>query len=150
MGPEADDLRPERGRKPSLQSRLQSGMNLQICFMNETSSDTESPGSESEVSTSGSSQSSSLGGKQKALSRPQVLNLPPLRVEPMSGFTPPLDEADFFARQARLQTEARMALAQAKEMAHMQMEVERQRLKQSPITEMVRSSLLKVRYFHQM
>lgn len=37
-----------------------------------------------------------------------------------------------------------MALAQAKEMAHMQMEVERQRLKQSPITEMVRSSLEKV------
>lgn len=155
MGPDADDLRSERGRKPSLQSRLQSGMNLQICFMNETSSDTESPGSESEVSTSGSSQSSSLGGgtsgKQKALSRPQVLNLPPLRVEPVTGFTPPLDEADFFARQARLQTEARMALAQAKEMAHMQMEVERQRLKQSPITEMVRSSLLKVRdvYFQE-
>ncbi|XP_073988076.1 schwannomin interacting protein 1 isoform X2 [Rhodnius prolixus] len=35
------------GKKPSLQARLQSGMNLQICFMNETSSDTESPSSES-------------------------------------------------------------------------------------------------------
>lgn len=56
----------------------------------------------------------------------------------------PLTEADFFARQARLQAEARMALAQAKEMAHMQMEVERQRQKKSPITEMVRSSLEKV------
>jgi vacuolar-type H+-ATPase subunit E/Vma4 len=53
-------------------------------------------------------------------------------------------EADFFARQARLQAEARMALAQAKEMAHMQMEVERQHQKKSPITEMVRSSLEKV------
>jgi uncharacterized membrane protein YccC len=55
-----------------------------------------------------------------------------------------MTEADFFARQARLQAEARMALAQAKEMAHMQMEVERQRQKKSPITEMVRSSLEKV------
>lgn len=77
--------------------------------------------------------------------RPQVLSLPPLRLD--SGLnSAPIDEADFFARQARLQTEARMALAQAKEMAHMQMEVERQRLKQSPITEMVRSSLEKVSF----
>jgi len=82
-------------------------------------------------------------GKQQAPARPQILSLPSLRLD--SGIsTPPVDEADFFARQARLQTEARMALAQAKEMAHMQMEVERQRLKQSPITEMVRCSLEKV------
>ena len=66
----------------------------------------------------------------------------PLRREPESQ--QPMTEADFFARQARLQAEARMALAQAKEMAHMQMEVERQRQKKSPITEMVRSSLEKV------
>lgn len=72
-----------------------------------------------------------------------MLSLPSLRLESANS-TPPVDEADFFARQARLQTEARMALAQAKEMAHMQMEVERQRLKQSPITEMVRCSLEKV------
>lgn len=37
-----------------------------------------------------------------------------------------------------------MALAQAKEMARMQMEIERQRQKKSPITEMVRNSLEKV------
>ncbi|XP_011253243.1 schwannomin-interacting protein 1 homolog isoform X1 [Camponotus floridanus] len=146
MGPDAEDLRAERGRKPSLQSRLQSGMNLQICFMNETSSDTESPGSENDTSpgsTPTSLGSKQLGGKQHAPMRPQVLSLPSLRLESANS-TPPVDEADFFARQARLQTEARMALAQAKEMAHMQMEVERQRLKQSPITEMVRCSLEKV------
>ncbi|XP_026824389.1 uncharacterized protein LOC105277234 [Ooceraea biroi] len=146
MGPDAEDLRAERGRKPSLQSRLQSGMNLQICFMNETSSDTESPGSENDVSPG--STPTSLGskqlGKQQAPARPQILSLPSLRLESAANSTPPVDEADFFARQARLQTEARMALAQAKEMAHMQMEVERQRLKQSPITEMVRCSLEKV------
>lgn len=120
-------------------------MNLQICFMNETSSDTESPGSENDVSpgsTPTSLGTKQLGGKQ-APTRPQVLSLPSLRLESANS-TPPVDEADFFARQARLQTEARMALAQAKEMAHMQMEVERQRLKQSPITEMVRCSLEKV------
>lgn len=122
------------------------GMNLQICFMNETSSDTESPGSENDTSpgsTPTSLGSKQLGGKQHAPTRPQVLSLPSLRLESANS-TPPVDEADFFARQARLQTEARMALAQAKEMAHMQMEVERQRLKQSPITEMVRCSLEKV------
>lgn len=121
------------------------GMNLQICFMNETSSDTESPGSEND--TSPGSTPTSLGSKQlggKAPTRPQMLSLPSLRLESGANSTPPVDEADFFARQARLQTEARMALAQAKEMAHMQMEVERQRLKQSPITEMVRCSLEKV------
>lgn len=32
-------------------------------------------------------------------------------------------DADFFTKQTKLQIEARMALAQAKDMAHMQMEV---------------------------
>lgn len=117
-------------------------MNLQICFMNETSSDTESPGSENDASPGFTSGAKQLG-KQQPPSRPQVLSLPSLRLDTGSN-SAPIDEADFFARQARLQTEARMALAQAKEMAHMQMEVERQRLKQSPITEMVRCSLEKV------
>ncbi|XP_076669496.1 schwannomin interacting protein 1 isoform X2 [Andrena cerasifolii] len=145
MGPDAEDLRAERGRKPSLQSRLQSGMNLQICFMNETPSDTESPCSENDASpgSTPTSLNSKQQQKQQIPVRPQVLTLPPLRLESGSN-SAPIDEADFFARQARLQTEARMALAQAKEMAHMQMEVERQRLKKSPITEMVRSSLEKV------
>ncbi|XP_017757648.1 PREDICTED: uncharacterized protein LOC108548985 isoform X2 [Eufriesea mexicana] len=145
MGPDAEDLRAERGRKPSLQSRLQSGMNLQICFMNETPSDTESPCSENDASpeSTPTSMNSKQQQKQQMPARPQVLSLPPLRLDTGSN-SAPIDEADFFARQARLQTEARMALAQAKEMAHMQMEVERQRLKQSPITEMVRSSLEKV------
>lgn len=38
-------------------------------------------------------------------------------------------EIDFFTKQARLQIEARMALAQAKDMAHMQMEVSENRKK---------------------
>lgn len=79
-------------------------------------------------------------------------------------------EGDFFTKQARLQIEARMALAQAKDIAHMHMEVcaklkqsheprafisthyliwfirqmERQKQKESPITEIIRNSLQKV------
>lgn len=117
--------------------------------MNETPSDTESPGSESDTTPTSMKQTLYLHHNHQQqppnsiAARPQVLSLPSLRLETDIS-SAPLDEADFFARQARLQTEARMALAQAKEMAHMQMEVERQRLKQSPITEMVRSSLEKV------
>lgn len=127
---------------------LFTGMNLQICFMNETPSDTESPCSENDASpeSTPTSMNSKQQQKQQMPARPQVLSLPPLRLDTGSN-SAPIDEADFFARQARLQTEARMALAQAKEMAHMQMEVERQRLKQSPITEMVRSSLEKVSFY---
>ncbi|CAD7086437.1 unnamed protein product [Hermetia illucens] len=141
------------GRKPSLQSRLQNGMNLQICFMNEASSDTESPSSDSETcpklskSTSNSSNMSRYSSSSSAhnpyhsrplsMNRPSTLSLgPPVSDEDA--------EADFFTKQARLQIEARMALAQAKDMAHMQMEIERQKQKVSPITEVIRSSMEKV------
>ncbi|XP_051158344.1 schwannomin-interacting protein 1 homolog isoform X2 [Leptopilina boulardi] len=145
MGSDADELKAEKGKKPSLQSRLQNGMNLQICFMNEASSDTESPSVEKEI-LSNSTSSIVTGQSHQILGRnliPQVLSLPPLRLDIVSN-SAPIDEADFFARQTRLQMEARIALSQAKEMAHMQVEVERQKLKHSPITEMVRSSLAKI------
>lgn len=103
-----------------------SGMNLQICFMNETASDTDSPNSDSEypvTQTKPVTPPSNKPAKQAPpkTQRPASLSLaaPPL----LQPVTQPMTEADFFARQARLQTEARMALAQAKEMAHMQMEV---------------------------
>lgn len=145
------------GRKPSLQARLQSGMNLQICFMNETASDTDSPSSDSEHSPGmlpskvkpSPKQSPRLShmGKMTPAQRPVTLalgghqpqSLPHALMQSSGGA-----EMDFFAKQARLQTEARMALAQAKEMARMQMEIEKQRQKKSPITEMVRHSLEKV------
>ncbi|XP_047544593.1 putative uncharacterized protein DDB_G0282133 isoform X2 [Vanessa atalanta] len=52
-------------------------------------------------------------------------------------------ESDFFALQATLQTEARIALAQAKEMARIQMERERRTRAVSPVTEMLRRSMEK-------
>lgn len=58
----------------------------------------------------------------------------------------PQTEADFYACQTRLQTEARLALAQAKDLARLHMEMERQKRHVSPITEMLRTTLLKVMY----
>lgn len=105
------------GRKPSLQARLQSGMNLQICFMNETVSDTESPDTDCPLTNP---------SQNKA-----VEAMPPVRPATLPIGQAPVPvvvtETDFFSRQARLQTEARMALAQAKEMARMQMDIERQK-----------------------
>ena len=43
-----------------------------------------------------------------------------------------------------MQAEARLALAQAKEMARMQMEIEKQSKKKSPIADIVRESFNKV------
>ncbi|XP_059612962.1 schwannomin-interacting protein 1 homolog isoform X2 [Phlebotomus argentipes] len=135
------------GRKPSLQSRLQSGMNLQICFMNETASDNESLSSDSETCPKLSALSHGSHSKvnvARKKSPPKTVR--PKITRPMSLPLAEADEEDanFFTRQAQLQIEARMALAQAKDMAHMQMEIERQRLRQSPITEMIRNSLDKI------
>ncbi|XP_054723990.1 bromodomain-containing protein DDB_G0270170-like isoform X2 [Uloborus diversus] len=49
----------------------------------------------------------------------------------------PFPEEDLLARHVRLQAEAREALAQAKDMARMQMEIERQKKKKSPIADIV-------------
>ena len=53
-------------------------------------------------------------------------------------------ELDFFTKQARLQVEARAALAQAKELARDQMLVERQQKKRNLMSDLVRISLEKV------
>ncbi|XP_060516873.1 schwannomin-interacting protein 1 homolog [Cylas formicarius] len=154
MGPEDEYYMDRPSRKPSLQARLQSGMNLQICFMNETVLDNDSPSSDSECpmtnpkqpKTSLVSQASpNANGFEASLpQRPATLSLQPQPSMATLQLGGAASETDFFTKQARLQTEARMALAQAKEMARMQMEIERQRQKKSPITEMVRHSLEKV------
>ncbi|KAF5274698.1 hypothetical protein FQA39_LY07090 [Lamprigera yunnana] len=152
MGSEDDYYSDRPGRKPSLQARLQSGMNLQICFMNETASDTDSPSSDSECPMTNPKEQRSpkltktIPVQSELLdtvipTRPATLSIGQPLLQPV---TERMTEPDFFTRQARLQTEARMALAQAKEMARMQMEIERQRQIKSPITEMVRHSLEKV------
>ncbi|KAG8266775.1 identical protein binding [Homalodisca vitripennis] len=136
------------GRKPSLQARLQSGMNLQICFMNDTMSDTESPSSDSEAPAKAVSPMKQPSPLSVVPDTKPALTANGTVKSPRGGLSLPLNEpqteADFFACQARLQAEARLALAQAKDMARLQMEVERQRRQVSPITEMLRTTLHKV------
>lgn len=109
MGPEDDYYTDRPGRKPSLQARLQSGMNLQICFMNETVSDNESPNSDNESPMNTPKQPKTSPKSPVPPSRPASLSIGQPLLQPV---TQPMTETDFFARQARLQTEARMALAQ--------------------------------------
>jgi len=127
MGVESDDTSDSDkiAKKPSLHSRLQSGMNLQICFMNETASD----GSDSE--------------NHKDVAPPEsksdpYISLPVVGDQKTQALNP---ELDFFTKQAKLQTEARTALTQAKELARVQMQVERQQRKRNRISDLVRQSL---------
>ncbi|XP_047544592.1 schwannomin-interacting protein 1 homolog isoform X1 [Vanessa atalanta] len=161
------------GKKPSLHSRLQNGKNLQICFMNETASDNESQTSDIERNfncNSKSSSRSSLFSKNNfnhpyqtrplsvnitkhekntntqsgAKTRPTSLMLKSSKSRSTQSLGQiEFKESDFFALQATLQTEARIALAQAKEMARIQMERERRTRAVSPVTEMLRRSMEK-------
>ncbi|KAJ2953711.1 hypothetical protein O0L34_g1331 [Tuta absoluta] len=161
------------GRKPSLHSRLQNGKNLQICFMNETASDNESQASDVEKNLNQNTKSlSQTSIFQKSnfnhpyQTRPLSVNITKhdkissvqsgakLRPSSLTTKTPKsrsahslghieLKESDFYALQATLQTEARIALAQAKEMARIQMERERRSRPVSPVTEMLRRSMEK-------
>ncbi|XP_022820331.1 schwannomin-interacting protein 1 homolog isoform X1 [Spodoptera litura] len=159
------------GKKPSLHSRLQSGMNLQICFMNETASDNESQASDFEKnynntkSLSRSSLFSKSSYNHPYQTRPLSVNITKhdkistvqsgakLRPTSLSLKTKSrsshslghieIKESDFYVLQATLQTEARVALAQAKEMARIQMERERRSRAVSPVTEMLRRSMEK-------
>lgn len=56
---------------------------------------------------------------------------------------PENDTCDFFTKQAKLQIEARMALCQAKDMAHMQMEFEKRSLPLSPVTRVIHTAVEK-------
>ncbi|XP_053671143.1 schwannomin-interacting protein 1-like [Anopheles nili] len=53
------------------------------------------------------------------------------------------DTCDFFTKQAKLQIEARMALCQAKDMAHMQMEIEKRSMPLSPVTRVIHTAVEK-------
>ncbi|RVE45181.1 hypothetical protein evm_010204 [Chilo suppressalis] len=158
------------GKKPSLHSRLQNGMNLQICFMNETASDNESLASDIEKNYNSRSSSRSSVFSKSSYNHPyqtrplsvnitkqdkinSIQNGAKLRPTSLSVKSKSrsshslghieLKESDFYALQATLQTEARIALAQAKEMARIQMERERRSRPVSPVTEMLRRSMEK-------
>ncbi|KAF2362134.1 Schwannomin interacting protein 1 [Trinorchestia longiramus] len=122
MGAEEEMEEPTDHRKLSLQTRLQTGMNLQICFMNETASDSESQCSDTE---SAQDHRIDYPKSNKGLGKSAVC-------------------MDFATRQTQLQAEARLALSQAKDMARMQMEVDRQKKRCSPVTSIIRDSFSKI------
>ena len=107
-------------------------MNLQICFMNETASDGSDSENQKEPSVVAAAKISSTETKSDPYT-----SLPPVQNQKTR-------ELDFFAKQAKLQTEARTALTQAKELARVQMQVERQQRKHNRISDLVRQSLEKV------
>lgn len=117
MGPVEDDYMNDSDmfRKPGYSAKLQTGMNLQICFMNESQCEVEK--------------------EETIVSLPDVV--------PVEAKTDSKDEKtkeeeeDFFKKQARLQQEAKIALAQASTMAHMQLEVEKQKKKKSPVADII-------------
>ncbi|KAL4220228.1 AMME chromosomal region protein 1-like [Mactra antiquata] len=132
--------------KPNLQSRLHSG--LQICFVNESPGDTDNEGmsprqQEFHDNAKLLKKVSNLVDSDNNLSTVTDLNNPsPTTTSLTQCCSPPrlkVEEKpeDFHSRQEQLQNEAKLALAQAGTMAHMQLEIEKQTKKKSPMAEMV-------------
>ncbi|XP_078266982.1 schwannomin-interacting protein 1 isoform X2 [Rhinoraja longicauda] len=113
--------------KPSLSSRLQSGMNLQICFVNDNGSDKDSDADDSKTETSLDTPSSPMSKQSSSYSDRDTTE----------EESESLDDMDFLTRQKKLQAEAKMALAMAKPMAKMQVEVEKQNRKKSPVADLL-------------
>ena len=109
-----------------------------MCFVNETADGSDVDPSKKEFldRLRLDSPPNENGMPFSSLPAVSVLKQPKLRQE--------LAELDFFSQQAKLQMEARTALAQAKELARVQMQVERQQRKHTRISDLVRLSLEKV------
>ncbi|KAM6258073.1 schwannomin-interacting protein 1 isoform 4-T4 [Porphyrio hochstetteri] len=121
--------------KPSLSSRLQSGMNLQICFVNDSGSDKDSDADDSKTETSLDTPLSPMSKQSSSYSDRDTTE----------EESESLDDMDFLTRQKKLQAEAKMALAMAKPMAKMQVEVEKQNRKKSPVADLIHSWKRRVR-----
>ncbi|XP_039865213.1 schwannomin-interacting protein 1 isoform X2 [Simochromis diagramma] len=113
--------------KPSLSSRLQSGMNLQICFVNDSGSDKDSDVDDSKTETSLDTPLSPMSKQSSSYSDRDTTE----------DDSESLEDMDFLSRQKKLQAEAKLALAMAKPMAKMQVEVEKQNRKKSPVADLL-------------
>ncbi|CAL1570583.1 unnamed protein product [Knipowitschia caucasica] len=113
--------------KPSLSSRLQSGMNLQICFVNDSGSDKDSDADDSKTETSLDTPLSPMSKQSSSYSDRDTTE----------EDSESLEDMDFVSRQKKLQAEAKLALAMAKPMAKMQVEVEKQNRKKSPVADLL-------------
>ncbi|XP_071839105.1 uncharacterized protein [Apostichopus japonicus] len=118
--------------RDKLSSRLQSGMNLQICFVNDSVD-----GSDAEED-SGSNATPRVANRDSRFlfSRESSVGSPSSGTSPKTPSVTFEDLEDFESKQARLQAETRIALAQVKEVVKLQMELDRQQKKKSPTTEL--------------
>ncbi|XP_070609658.1 schwannomin-interacting protein 1 isoform X7 [Erythrolamprus reginae] len=110
-----------------LLGKLQSGMNLQICFVNDSGSDKDSDADDSKTETSLDTPLSPMSKQSSSYSDRDTTE----------EESESLDDMDFLTRQKKLQAEAKMALAMAKPMAKMQVEVEKQNRKKSPVADLL-------------
>ncbi|KAJ8271124.1 hypothetical protein GJAV_G00123010 [Gymnothorax javanicus] len=113
--------------KPELSSRVPNGTNLQICFVNDSGSDKDSDAEDSRTETSLDTPLSPLSKQSSSCSDRDATE----------DDSESLDDSDFLSRQRKLQAEAKLALAMAKPMARMQVEVERQIRKKSPVADLL-------------
>uniref|UniRef100_A0A674DV08 Schwannomin interacting protein 1 n=1 Tax=Salmo trutta TaxID=8032 RepID=A0A674DV08_SALTR len=102
--------------KNGISSRPQSGVNLQVCFVNDSNSDKDSDAEDSRTETSLDTPLSPVSKQSSSLSDRDT----------GEEDSDPLEDCGFWRVQRRLQEEARVALALARPMARMQVEVERQ------------------------
>ncbi|XP_075362923.1 schwannomin-interacting protein 1 isoform X4 [Mycteria americana] len=126
----ARDFTPAAARAASRASppgKLQSGMNLQICFVNDSGSDKDSDADDSKTETSLDTPLSPMSKQSSSYSDRDTTE----------EESESLDDMDFLTRQKKLQAEAKMALAMAKPMAKMQVEVEKQNRKKSPVADLL-------------
>ncbi|XP_070947278.1 schwannomin-interacting protein 1 isoform X10 [Macaca nemestrina] len=115
------------GSQAFLPGELQSGMNLQICFVNDSGSDKDSDADDSKTETSLDTPLSPMSKQSSSYSDRDTTE----------EESESLDDMDFLTRQKKLQAEAKMALAMAKPMAKMQVEVEKQNRKKSPVADLL-------------
>uniref|UniRef100_A0A1D5Q8N2 Schwannomin interacting protein 1 n=1 Tax=Macaca mulatta TaxID=9544 RepID=A0A1D5Q8N2_MACMU len=120
-------LSTNREWRPTHMCRLQSGMNLQICFVNDSGSDKDSDADDSKTETSLDTPLSPMSKQSSSYSDRDTTE----------EESESLDDMDFLTRQKKLQAEAKMALAMAKPMAKMQVEVEKQNRKKSPVADLL-------------
>ncbi|XP_060761826.1 schwannomin-interacting protein 1 isoform X8 [Neoarius graeffei] len=106
---------------------LQSGMNLQICFVNDSGSDKDSDADDSKTETSLDTPLSPMSKQSSSYSDRDTTE----------DDSESLEDMDFLSRQKKLQAEAKLALAMAKPMAKMQVEVEKQNRKKSPVADLL-------------
>uniref|UniRef100_A0A2K6FLR5 Schwannomin interacting protein 1 C-terminal domain-containing protein n=1 Tax=Propithecus coquereli TaxID=379532 RepID=A0A2K6FLR5_PROCO len=111
----------------SLSSQLQSGTNLQTCSVNDSGSDKDGDADDSKTETSLDTRWSPMSKQSSSYSDTDT-------TEEDSESS---DDMDFLTRQKKLQAEAKMALAVAKPMAKMQVEVEKQNGKKSPVADLL-------------